>query len=208
MPASNLYTKHKQPGFSLLEILVSIVILSFGILGAVGLQAASLQATRESRLQSTGVRFADEMAELIRANHQIALKMDAAENPYLIDASASSHSYADIECGLPDSSSAVCTDSEIGERDLQDWLNRMSTELSGFRTVICFDNAPYDTSGLPHWECTNTGNSLAIKIGWTRSNTLNGATGTDATSTTGLNTGSFDKALRPAVIIPVTPGVS
>lgn len=206
MPAHYLHTKHKQPGFSLLEILVSIVILSFGILGAVGLQAASLQATRESRLQSTGVRFADEMAELIRANHQIALKTDAAENSYLIDASASSYAPENLGCGLP--SSSVCTASEIGERDIQDWLNRMSTELSSFRTVICFDSAPYDSHGLPHWDCTNTGNSLAIKIGWTRSNTLSGATGTDATDTGTPNTGAFDKALRPAVIIPVTPGVS
>lgn len=193
-------------GFSLLEVLVSIVILSFGILGAVGLQAASLQATRESRLQSTGVRFANEIAELIRANHQVALKTTAADNPYLLDISVSEFEQSDITCGLPNSSN--CTSTEIGERDLEDWLSRMNTDLPSFRAVICFDSTPYDTAGLPHWDCNDTGNTLAIKIGWIRSNTLTGATGQDATNTSSINTGAFDKALRPAVIIPVTPGAN
>ena len=55
-----------QKGFSLIEILVSIVILSFGLLGIVGLQASSMKANREARLQSTGVKLAEEIAELIR----------------------------------------------------------------------------------------------------------------------------------------------
>ena len=42
-------------GFTLLEVLVAIVVLSFGVLGAVGLQAAALQANREARNQSTAV---------------------------------------------------------------------------------------------------------------------------------------------------------
>lgn len=197
----------RQRGFTLLEILVSIVILTLGILGAVGLQAASLQATRESRHQSTGVRLADEMAELIRANHQIALNPEPSENPYLIDFRATNNSNEEIDCGLPDSTPGPCPVALIGERDIKDWLNRASQELSGFRAVICFDSAPYDATGLPHWNCTNTGSTLAIKIGWTRSNTLIGATNPDATNTSASNTGAFDKALRPAVIIPVTPGV-
>ena len=40
-------------GFTLVEVLVSIVVLSFGLLGMVGLQAGSLQANRDARLQST-----------------------------------------------------------------------------------------------------------------------------------------------------------
>ena len=38
----------KNRGFSLLEVLISIVVLSFGVLGAAGLQATSLQANREA----------------------------------------------------------------------------------------------------------------------------------------------------------------
>lgn len=200
--------KHQQQGFSLLEILVSIIILSFGILGAVGLQAASLQANRDSRLQSAGVRFAYEMGELLRANHQTALKTTTAENPYLIDIKGSTHVSTPLTCGLPATNSPACTTKQIAERDLNDWLTRIAAELPGSRAVICFDNKPYDSAGLPQWDCNGLGNSLSIKLGWTRANTLTGATGTDATNTASANTGAFDKALRPAVVIPVTPGVN
>ncbi len=44
----------RQQGFSLMEVLVSIVVLSFGLLGMVGMQAAALQSNREARLQSSG----------------------------------------------------------------------------------------------------------------------------------------------------------
>ena len=57
----------KTSGFTLLEVLVSIVVLSFGLLGMVGLQAASLQANRDARLQSTAVVLARELAEMMRA---------------------------------------------------------------------------------------------------------------------------------------------
>lgn len=196
MPLPLLPTKQFQQGFSLLEVLVSIVILSFGILGAVGLQAASLQASREARLQSNAVRLADEIAELMRANHQSAIKTDATQNPYLVDMAAANFTAETITCGLPQSQSNACSGTGIAERDMRDWLSRLNAELPDSRVVICFDNAPYDSSGLPRWNCSNTGNSLAIKLGWTRTNTSS------------ANSGAFDKALRPAVIIPITPGVS
>lgn len=197
-----------QHGFSLLEILVSIVILSFGVLGAVGLQAASLQANREARMQSTGVRLADEVAELLQGNHTIANLADTSQNPYLID--RSSGDSADLPtCGIPEADPCT-TSTQIAQRDIDEWWARLNSTtqsgLSGARAVICFDSTPYDDNGLPQWECNNTGNTLAIKIGWTRTSTLRATSDEDASSTAHANTGAFDHALRPSVVIPVTPG--
>lgn len=200
-----------QKGFSLIEILVSIVILSFGLLGIVGLQASSMKANREARLQSTGVKLAEEIAELIRGNHSTASKTQATENPYLIDYKSTATNATSPACGIQ--GKAKCSDgAEIAARDIADWWSRVNNPLAGgipgARAVICFDSAPYDDDeGLPQWDCDGLGTTLAIKIGWTRSNTLKGATGSDAANTSSVNTGAFDKALRPAVIIPVTPGV-
>lgn len=197
-----------QQGFSLLEILVSIVILSFGVLGAVGLQAASLQANREARMQSSGVRFADEVAEMLQGNHTIANLTNASQNPYLIDRSSGDSANAP-GCGIPEKDPCT-TSTQIAQRDIDEWWSRLTltsySGLSGARAVICFDATPYDNTGMPQWSCSNTGDTLAIKIGWTRANTLRAATGADATNTTQTNTGAFDNALRPAVVIPLTPG--
>ena len=75
-----------RSGFTLLEVLVAIVVLSFGLLGVVGLQAASLQANREARNQSAAVRF------VARARRPDARQQGpsrtataTANNKYLVD---------------------------------------------------------------------------------------------------------------------------
>lgn len=209
-------TFQRQRGFSLIEVLVSIVVLCFGVLGMVGLQAASLQANREARLQSTAVRLAEEMAEMMRGNKAQAIAL--TNNPYLFDVNSGS-TLTVTNCGLPGGSGTCDTGELVAKRDVYEWLTRAVTgvknsagtmltppELPGARVVICQDSAPYDSSGLPQWTCSGTGETIVLKIGWTRGNTLRGATGTDATNTTAANTGAFDKALRPAVTFPITPG--
>jgi type IV pilus assembly protein PilV len=67
----------------MIEVLVSIVVLSFGLLGMVGMQAAALHANREARLQSSGIVLARELADMIRGNKQIGIEISASDNPYL-----------------------------------------------------------------------------------------------------------------------------
>ena len=67
-------------GFSLIEVLISIIILSFGLLGMVGLQAAALQANRDARLQSVATTLGRELAEKMRGNKAVAVLL---ANPYL-----------------------------------------------------------------------------------------------------------------------------
>lgn len=71
-------------GFSLLEILISIVILSVGLLGVVGLQAAALKANREALHQSPASRYGREIGEMMKGNRAISSLTTAADNPYLV----------------------------------------------------------------------------------------------------------------------------
>lgn len=198
----------KQFGFSLLEILISIVVLCFGVLGAVGLQAASLQANREARLQASAARLGEEISELMRSNKDVAGKTTSStDNPYLINIKMGDSDPVNQNCGYPGKS--ACTSKEdIARRDIYEWWERVTATLPGARVSICQDSAPYDSSGLPQWTCSNSGGVIVLKIGWTRANTLRGATGADANSATTNNTGAFDNALRPSIIFPVTPGSS
>lgn len=202
----------KARGFSLVEVLISIVILSFAMLGAAGLQVSSLQATREARLQSTGVRHGQELAELMRSNKNTAVILTAANNLYIYD--STSDTLTSPGCGYPGLAAcstagdliAGVTSAAVAQRDMYEWTERVKKDLPGARIKVCQDSAPYDSSGLPRWACDGAGGTLVLKIGWIRHNTLRSATGTDPTSTTGANTGAFDKALRPSVVFPLTPG--
>jgi type IV pilus assembly protein PilV len=55
-------------GFTLVEVLVSLVVLAVGLLGIAGLYVESLRAGRTSLNRMTAVTLAADMADRIRAN--------------------------------------------------------------------------------------------------------------------------------------------
>lgn len=57
-----------QRGFSLVEVLIALVILSVGMLGIAGLYVQSMQAGRTSMLRHNAVTLAGDIADRIRAN--------------------------------------------------------------------------------------------------------------------------------------------
>lgn len=195
----------KTFGFSLVEVLVSIVVLSFGLLGMVGMQGAALQSNREARSQSSAIFLARELAEAIRGNKSEGIKA-SPNNPYLRSfvkspLAATTASY----CLSVASGTTACTGAaDIGNAQMTEWLTRVDAELPGAGVVICFDATPYDSDGLPRWACDNTGNVLVIKIGWTRGSTDKTKSGNDALE----RASSTDTGSKPSVILPVTPGSS
>lgn len=58
----------KSRGFSLVEVLIALVIMSVGMLGIAGLYVQSLQAGRTSMLRHHAVTLAGDIADRIRAN--------------------------------------------------------------------------------------------------------------------------------------------
>jgi type IV pilus assembly protein PilV len=58
----------RQPGFSLVEVLIALIILSVGMLGIAGLYVQSMQAGRTSMFRHQAVMLAGDVADRIRAN--------------------------------------------------------------------------------------------------------------------------------------------
>lgn len=189
----------RSRGFSLLEVLISMIILSFGLLGMVGLQAAALQANRQARIQATAGSLAHELAEMMRGNKDVGL-LTAADNPYLgqyspSDALPSSPSY----CLNVDASATPCSSAtDIAKAQMTEWLTRVRAELPNAYVKICVDSAPFDANGSPRSGCdaTGAGATTVIKIGWSRASTDRSATGANA----------IEQGTVPSLILPVTPG--
>lgn len=186
--------RHRQRGFSLLEALVSVVVLSFGLLGVAGLQAAALKYSRDAGNQSIAVNLAREMAEMIRSNARVS---GEADNPYLLDeqdASGNAPSGAGAIGPFTDGTGAT-PGTALADAQVADWKSRVGAALPGARVAVCKDSAPYDASGdyvgAPHWACNGSGDIIVIKIGWEREDTA----------------GAIQAArdVRPFVVLPVTP---
>ena len=58
----------QQLGFSLVEVLIALVIMSVGMLGIAGLYVQSLQAGRTSMFRHQAIHLAGDVADRIRAN--------------------------------------------------------------------------------------------------------------------------------------------
>jgi type IV pilus assembly protein PilV len=183
-------SRRPEKGFTLVEVLVSVVILSFGLLGMVGLQASSLQANRDARLQSTAVVLARELAEMMRGNKDVALATGSA---FLGSFTTSLVPATPNYCLSVGSTCATATD--VAAAELTEWLARVDSELPGAQVTICHDSAPFHpTTSLPQWACTGAAaDPIVIKIGWTRADTRVGS-------------GALSLADRPSVVLSATPG--
>ena len=58
----------RQRGFSLIEVLVSVVIMSVGILGIAGMQVISLQQNRSALLRAEALQLGNDILDRMRAN--------------------------------------------------------------------------------------------------------------------------------------------
>jgi type IV pilus assembly protein PilV len=59
---------HTQSGFSMIEVLVTMVILAIGLLGVAGLQIASVRNTHVAAQRSIATQQASDIVERMRAN--------------------------------------------------------------------------------------------------------------------------------------------
>ncbi len=70
---------HKQKGFSLLEVLITLVIISFGLLGIAGVIVNSLKNNQSSYSRSQATWLANDIIERMRANRSTA---ELSPSPY------------------------------------------------------------------------------------------------------------------------------
>ena len=184
-----------QSGFSLIEVLVAIVVLSLGMLGAVGMQTTALQANKEARSQAVATTFARELAEKMRGNHAVAIQTTAANNPYLFDTTLTGTSSVAAFTANCFTTTTGCSAAEEAAWDVADWQGRVLAALPTPRVKVCFDATPFDSAGKPSWSCSNSGDVAVLKMSWTRNNTA----GTlEFASSSGV----------PVVVVPLTAGSS
>ena len=123
----------QQSGISLIETLVTLVIISIGMLGIAALYVESLQVGYTAVTRTRAVALASDMADRIRAN-------PAGEAAYDVDGAATS-SLAPFACAETAGGPAVnCTADELAAYDIWQW-----------KTLI--GNSPNETAqqlGLPN----------------------------------------------------------
>lgn len=148
-----------QNGFTLLEVLVTAIILSIGLLGLASLQVFGLRNNQSAYMRSQATLLAYDMSDRIRAN------MAGFNNGDYNDPTATEHSNCISTTG--------CSTADMAEHDMFEWSNTLSSELPSGGGVVCLDSTPDD--GIPSSPaCDDTSNTYVIKVWWSddRSSTL------------------------------------
>ena len=111
----NIYKN--QLGFTLLEVLISVVILAVGLLGIAALQLNMIRSNHSAQLRAIAVAQANSMIDRMRANYP-GVKAGAYNNI----------------SGIPaEPTCSACTISEIAQRDAYQW----NTTNSGVTVESC-----------------------------------------------------------------------
>ncbi|MES1925395.1 type IV pilus modification protein PilV [Salinisphaera sp. T31B1] len=164
-------TTTRQSGFTLLEALVTIVVISIGMLGLLGLQTFSLVNTQLSAARSQATIAADNIADRMRAN---PAGVDINAYDQIDNPSAASAAPRSCRAG------ASCTPSAMAAYDAWAWDKSIADQLPGGRGKL---------------SCTTTDGSRCVRyrvqITWNERQRNTDTTGTGSQPIT------FETMVRP-----------
>jgi type IV pilus assembly protein PilV len=126
--------RSRERGSTLLEILITMLIVSFALLGIAGMQLASVRYQQTAHLRSTAATQIEIMAERIRTNSS-ALSGATAVSSYLApdDYATAATIPADPGCSF---GAGTCTAAQSAQLDLREWRQMLATELPGGRGAL------------------------------------------------------------------------
>lgn len=150
-----------QSGFSLLEVLISLVVLSVGLLGMAGLMSTTLKSNDSAYMRTQATVEAYNILDRMRANNSA---VTSGNYIYGMPSAPSAASHPPAACtGI----SAACSGAQLANYDIGYWEYDLATRLPDGRGSI--STAPI---------ANGTGTDVVIRVLWNdsrASRALNGA---------------------------------
>ncbi len=98
-------------GFSLIEVLIALLVLSIGLLGLANLQGQSISSSYNAHLRTQATSLAHSVIDRMRANRELATESASYQTVFEMPPPA-----AAIDCNIND-----CTPVQIASYDLKQW---------------------------------------------------------------------------------------
>jgi type IV pilus assembly protein PilV len=167
----------RQIGFTLLEVLIAFMVLSFGLLGAVALQAKAKQASFDSMQRAAAIALANDILQRIRVNDSA----DIVSN-YQRTFSSDVNLVPNATCY-----SNNCTSAQIAALDLEQW----KTAIRARENTGTLD----DTTVCINLNVNGSGVDVQVVVSW------RGRQEIEATDATRLVTCGTDDDKRRLVVL-------
>ncbi len=171
-----LFKHYRSKGFSLLEILITIMILSIGLMGVVSLQLKGAESTNSAYFRSQATLIADELAERMHVN-----AIAASHNNYINVSISPTEKYCDDNRPIPfceselSSVAVSCSAAEMAAFDIFRAACDVGERLPGGRLEVdCERKNPSDKSsecidGFEHhitvlWDEVDDGKAVPTSV--------------------------------------------
>ncbi|MGH8548519.1 MAG: type IV pilus modification protein PilV [Methylococcales bacterium] len=170
-------SKPEWQGFTLVEVLIAVVILSIGMLGLMGLQTVALRQNNSSQTRTYAVEFINELADRMRAN-RAGVDADRYADPSPAPLATAPALPADpgFDCmkSYP-GGGTLCNPQEIALADLFAWKRSAAFMFPGSQTTVtCTDSQDLgftdaDGDGINDADTDNVctdGSLFVVSLSW------------------------------------------
>lgn len=146
----------KQLGISLIEVLVSTVIIAIALLGMIRLQMTSLQANQHAYSISQASLLGYDILERISANKSVP-------SSQYFNLAASSENCEVYNTTDPKPN---CSASQLATDDIFNWQRDIARLLPRGNGLVCRSDLQGDVPGTPHCEANDSSNPIVVYIWW------------------------------------------
>lgn len=147
----------RQRGLSLIEALITVLMLSLSALGYAALQLRGMSSNSSAMWRSKATVLTYEAADRMRANPP---GVTAGNYNNLVNPGTAP------TCTI----TSVCTAAQIATLDFVRWRANVAAALPSGSGVICLDSSPDDgTAASP--SCDGSGSQFVVKVFWSERGT-------------------------------------
>lgn len=163
-------------GFTLIEVLVAVVILAFGLLGVAGLMVTGIQYTYSSQQRSIATQLAYDMIDRMRSNQAGVALADSASgggsyHRPITDVAGSGSPYIVQKTACIGNVAATtgCLPGDMADQDSYEWQQAVKARLGSGVAIVCRDSSNSTgktVNGAITHACDGIGPRYSIKIYW------------------------------------------
>ena len=122
--------RDRQRGFTLLEVLIALLILSIGLLGLASLQTSGLRSNKMASMRTTATQLAYDIADRMRANPAgVANLGGVGTENYVITPT-------DTDPDMTNCEGVTCTPGEMATYDLAQWRGAIRSLPGGTSSIV------------------------------------------------------------------------
>lgn len=144
-------------GFSMIEVLVTLLLISVGVLGMVAMQAKGIAYTQDSIVRNKAAMLVDELIEILRSDRQVMLTESG------VPPSASGY-YKKQGAAFPEAPASCNPLPTPAKERLGCWAAKAREALPDVSALLTSDFYVCRTDGPV--KCSDKGSAIEIQVAW------------------------------------------